>query len=528
MFKKKIKLAKRFLEISRTLSELGFYNAYDYFKALLGLEIDEEKQPKRIREALEKLGPSFIKLGQVLSTRPDLVPQSVVQELIKLQDKVAPIEYDVIEEILYKNYGDKLWEIFSYIDPKPLASASISQVHIGYLQTGEKVAVKVRRPNLKEMIELDAELMLYIVDFLEKHFQTVKEFNLRGVIHQFKRTTLNEADFEIEAQNIKVFQENFKDYPDFYVPNCFEEISNSEILITEFIEGTKISQTDTLKEKGFDLKVLAEKLTDTYFKMVFKDGVYHADPHPGNLFVLDDGRICAVDYGMVGFLSKTKKRYFFDYIVAVTTLDINLAIQFYEGFNMFTPYTDFGNFESDLQFFLEKYHNKKLEEIDLKEMILDIIEFVKANKLRLPTDVAYLGKAAINLEGTVRELDPSFNPTQRLKKFVATSTKDYIIEKLGEVRDSAELAFYAIFKLENAYRLLIRERITFQIVFKDLQELQQFYKNQIHKIVYLILFVGFFISIPLFHMANMETWKEIATLLSIITGFILLLKILRY
>jgi ubiquinone biosynthesis protein len=528
MFRKKVKLAKRFIEISKTLSSLGFSNVYDYFKALLGIEIDEEAQPRRIREALEKLGPSFIKLGQVLSTRPDLVPQSVIQELIKLQDKVAPIEFEIIEEILKRNYGDKLWDIFSYIDPKPIASASISQVHVGYLQTGEKVAVKVRRPNLKEMIELDAQLMLTIIDFLEKHSKTVKEFNIKGVIYQFKRTTLNEADFEIEAQNIKIFQENFKDYPDFYVPKCFEDISSSEILITEFIEGTKISNIQVLKEKGFDLKSLAERLTDAYFKMVFKDGVYHADPHPGNLFVLDDGRICAVDYGMVAFLSKTKKRYFFDYIVAVTTLDINLAIQFYEGFNMFTPYTDFSNFEADLQFFLEKYHNKKLEEIDLKEMILDIIEFVRTNKLRLPTDIAYLGKAAINLEGTVRELDPSFNPTQRLKKFITTSTKEYIIEKLGEVRDSAELAFYAIFKLENAYRLLIRERISIQVIFKDLEELQQFYKNQIHKIVYAIVFIGLLLSIPFFKQTGF-TWEvDVLFVMAVFFGAVLFYKIFKH
>ncbi len=528
MIKQKIKLIKRFKEISTTLSKLGFYNAYEYFKALFGLEVDETKKPQKIREALEHLGPSFIKLGQVLSTRPDLVPQSVIQELIKLQDKVAPIDFSVIEEILRRNYGDRLYQIFSFIDPQPLASASISQVHVGYLSTGEKVAIKVRRPNLKEMIETDAQLMLSIINFLEKHSKTVKEFNIKGVIYQFKRTTLNEADFEIEAQNIKIFQENFKDYPDFYVPKCFEDISTSEILVTEFIEGTKISDIKTLKEKGFDLKVLAEKLTDAYFKMVFKDGVYHADPHPGNLFIMDDGRICAVDYGMVAYLSKTKKRYFFDYIVAVTTLDINLALQFYEGFNMFTPYTDFSNFESDLQFFLEKYHNKNLEEIDLKEMILDIIEFVRTNRLKLPTDIAYLGKAAINLEGTVRELDPTFNPTQRLKKFVAVSTKDYFVEKLGEVRDSLELAFYAIFKIEHAYRLLIRERITFQVVFKDLEELQLFYKNQIHKIAYVLLFIGVLISVPLFKIAKMETVSDIFLAISVFLGFFAIFKILRY
>jgi len=161
-------------------------------------------------------------------------------------------------------------------------------------------------------------------------------------------------------------------------------------------------------------------------------------------------------------------------------------------------------------------------------MILDIIEFVRTNKLRLPTDIAYLGKAAINLEGTVRELDPSFNPTQRLKKFITTSTKEYIVEKLGEVRDSAELAFYAIFKLENAYRLLIRERISIQVIFKDLEELQQFYKNQIHKIVYAIMFIGLLLSIPFFKQTG-YTWEvDILFVMAVFFGAVLFYKIFKH
>ena len=528
MFKKKIKLAKRFKEISLTLSKLGFYNIYEYFKLLFGLEVEPGVKPRKISEALEKLGPSFIKLGQILSTRPDIVPVYIIDELIKLQDRVAPIDFEIIEEILKRNYGDRLYEIFSDIDPKPLASASISQVHTGYLQNGDKVAVKVRRPGLEELIELDAQLMEMVVNFLEKHFPSVKDFNLKGVIHQFRRVTLQEADFSIEAQNIKIFQENFKDYEGFKIPKCYYDISTPEVLITEFIEGTKISDIETLDKKGLDRVELAKRLTDAYFKMVFKDGVYHADPHPGNLFVLDDGTIVAVDFGMIGFLSKTKKKYFFDYIIAVITLDLNLAIQFYEGFNMFTPYTDFNTFETDLQFFLEKYHNKKLEEIDLKEMIEDIIEFVRENRLRLPNDVAYLGKAALNLEGTVRKLDPAFNPTERLRNFIGTPTKDYIFEKISEVRDAAELYFYLIFKIEHLYRLILRERMTFQIVFKDLEELQTFYKLQTGKIAFAILFVGLLIASALFYSVQKETTGLIFLILAFITGIISLYRAFRF
>jgi len=397
MFRKKIKLLKRFKEISATLSKLGFYNIYDYFKILFGIEVEPGAKPRRIRETLERLGPSFIKLGQILSTRPDIVPVYIID---------------------------------SYIDPNPLASASISQVHTGYLKTGEKVAIKVKRPNLEQIIELDSELMYMVVEFLERHFENV---------------------------------------------------------------GTKISEVDTLKKKGLDPEDIAIRLTDAYFKMVFIDGVYHADPHPGNLFVLDDGTIVAIDFGMIAFLSKSKKKYFFDYIIAVTTLDLNLAIQFYEGFNMFTPRTDFGNFEADLQFFLEKYHNKRLDEINLREMIEDIIGFIRENHLKLPTDIAYLGKAALNLEGTVREL-----------------------------------SFYLIFKLEHIYRLLIRERVTFQIIFKDIEELQKFYKMQTGKIAFAIIFVGMLISSALFYLTGKDTTGLVLLVISFFVGLISFYKVFRF
>ncbi len=528
MLRKNFKLLKRFKDISSTLSKLGFYNVYEYFQLLFGIEIDESKKPQKLREALEKLGPSFIKLGQVISTRPDLIPQEVIKELIKLQDKVSPIEYDVIEDILKKNYGEDLYKIFSYIDPKPIASASISQVHVGFLNSGEKVAIKVRRPGLKELITLDSELMLILVRFLEKHSKVVKDLNLQSLIHQFKRTTLREANLLIEAQNIQIFRKNFEDYPQFYVPKCYTDYTREEILITEFIEGVKISNTEELKSKGFDLKKISEELTDAYFKMVFKDGIYHADPHPGNIFVMNDGRICAVDYGMISRLPKEKKRLFYDYILAVTTLDINLAMNFYEGLNMITPKTDIMELEQDVESFLEKYYNKQLDEIDLKEMVLEVIEIVRNNHLRLPMEISYLGKTAINLEGTVRSLNPEFNPTKRLKKFLTLTTKDYIKEKVSEFKTATQLYYYSIFKLENIYRLLIRERLTFSIIFKDVEELQEFYRLQQQKLVTAILFIGLLISSGIFFIAEMTAIADILLVLSIIMGIITIYKILRF
>jgi ubiquinone biosynthesis protein len=369
---KKFKLIKRAKYISSELSKLGFYNIYEYFKILLGFEIDETVKPQKIRHTLEKLGPSFIKLGQVLSTRPDILPENVIVELTKLQDKAPEVEFEKIEEILNKNYKNYK-NIFIYINPQPVASASISQVHEGFLKTGKKVAIKVKRPDIDKIIQLDIELFEWIFSFLEKHFKTAKEFNLKAIINEYKRTIKKELNFEIEAHYIDIFRKNFENNETFYIPKRYEIYCTKDVLVLEFIEGIKISEIEKLKEKNYSLKKIAENLTDAYFKMVFEDGIYHADPHPGNLFVMEDGKIACLDFGMVGRLPTIYKKLLYEHIYAVLNFDIILAMNFYEGLEMITPETDINKLENDVLDFLEKYHNKKLEEINLKEMVLDII-----------------------------------------------------------------------------------------------------------------------------------------------------------
>lgn len=528
MIKKKFRVLKRFYQISSSLSKLGFYNTYEYFKILFGLEVDETVKPKKIRETLEKLGPSFIKLGQVLSTRPDIVPQPIIQELIKLQDRASKIEFPVIRKILEENYGDSLNEIFAYIDPEPIASASIAQVHVGYLQTGEKVAIKIKRPGIEKQIELDVEVLEWIVSVLERHFSIVKEFNLRGFIYEFKHTTLMEANFEIEANNIQIFRENFKDSEIFYVPKCFEDITNRDILVTEFLKGWKITDVEKIKELGFDLKKVVENLTDSYFKMVFIDGVFHADPHPGNLFFLPDGKIGCVDFGMVGRVSKDLKKLLYEHIIAVTSLDINLAMRFYENLGMITPKTDIEEFLRDIEVFLEKYHNKSLEKINMKEMVLDLLEIIKEHKLKLPTQLAYLGKTAINLEGVVREIYPEFNPTERLKNFIKTSTLDYIKEKSYEIREMGNIMYDSIFRVEKLYRMLIRERLTLRILFKDMEEIFVFQRKLMYRLIAVILFSSLIISSALFYIAGMERTGDTFFIIAVVWGIYSMIKIIFF
>ncbi len=525
--KKKIKLIKRATDISVQLSKIGFYNVYEYFKVLLGFEIDESIKPQRIRQALESLGPSFIKLGQVLSTRPDILPQSIVIELTKLQDKASAVDFSEIEKVLnrnYKNYRD----IFAYINPKPIASASISQVHEGILHTGEKVAVKVKRPNIEEIVELDIEFFSWLFDFLEKHSNTAKELNLKSIIEEFKRTIKKELNFEIEGHYIDIFRKNFENSKKFYIPNRFKEISTKEVLVLEFIEGVKISQTHQLINKGFDLKKLAEDLTDAYFKMVFVDGIYHADPHPGNLLVMEDGRIACLDFGMVGRLSSNFKKLLYEHIYAVLNRNIYLAMNFYEGLEMITPKTDINKLENDVMDFLEKYYNKKLEEINLKEMIIDIIEdIIKSNHLRLPSQLAYLGKTALNLEGTVRQLYPEYNPTQRLQFYLKKGVKDYVKEKYQDLKQIGFITYNVPFKAEQIYKKLITDKLSVSTLSKDWEIKEDFFKAQVNKVVYSILVLSSCLTSGFLFLAEKDFYGYIFLFIAIIIAILLFIKILK-
>jgi len=525
VFNKKLKLYKRFKDITLELSKLGIYNIYEYFKALFGIETDPSLGPQRIRETLEKLGPSFIKLGQVLSIRPDIVPQSVILELIKLQDNVKPFDFEIIKNIIEKELNQKIEEVFTYIDPNPIGSASIAQVYKGVLKTGEAVAIKVKRPNLEELISLDAEVFYKVISFLERHSKTVKDLNLKSVIYQYKFTTLREADFEIEASNIQTFRKNFENFNEkFYIPKYYPQYSTKNILVLEFIEGKKINQIQLTTSEKQDI---ARLITDAYYKMVFYDGFYHADPHPGNLLIKEDKTLVLLDFGMVGTLSEEKKRLLYEHIFAVVNKNKTLAMSFYEGMGMISPKTDLEKLESLVEVFIDKYHNKTLQNINLKDMVLEIIELVRECNLYLPTTLAYLGKASIGLDGLIRYLDPHFNPTERLTKFLTKSTRDYIKEKFEEAIDIANFYYNLSFKLDRIIKTLNIERLTFRVIFKDVEELQEFYKNQINKIVLAIIFFAFLVSSALFHLSNQHFMANLMLYIAVFTFAILLYKIVR-
>lgn len=528
MLKRKLKLYRRFKEITLELSKLGIYNIYEYFKALFGIETEEDIRPQKIRESLENLGPSFIKLGQILSIRPDIIPQSIIRELIKLQDSVKPIPFEEIKIFIEKEYQKPLEDIFAEIDPQPIGSASISQVYRGRLKSGEHVAIKVKRPYLEELINTDAELFIKIISFIEKHSKIVKDLDLKSVIQQYKQTTLREADFEIEANNITTFRENFKDFSEkFYIPKHYPEFSTKNILILEYVEGFKITSSEDIKRYCLKGKELAELITDAYYKMVFKDGFYHADPHPGNFIITKEGKVCLVDFGMIGTLSKEKKKLLYEHIFAVISKNTELAMNFYEGMGMITPKTDLDKLQTYVEFFVDKYYNKTLANINLKDMVLEIIDLVRECNLKLPTSLAYLGKASIGLDGVIRVLDETFNPTERLTKFLTKTFKDQLKDLIEDTSNTFNFYYHLPLRLDKLIKTLEIERLTFRVIFKDFEEIKEFYKKQTDRIVFAILSSGFIISSSLFYTGKKEDLADISLTIGFIFLTVLIYRLIR-
>jgi ubiquinone biosynthesis protein len=279
--------------------------------------VEKLTRPQRLRMAFEELGPTYIKLGQVLSTRPDLVPADYVNELAKLQDEVAPFPFGEVREVVEAEFGKLSEELFDELEEQPLASASIGQVHKARLKDGEAVAVKFQRPGIQKVIEVDLEIMLHLATLAERH---IKEFEIHRpvkIVEEFARALEKEIDYNIEATHMERIARQFLDHPYVCIPLVFRAFTTSRVLTTELIDGIKISNIEKLEDAGLDKKVIADRTVGLVLKQAFDHGFFHADPHPGNIFVLSDNVICMVDFGMMGTVDRRTREEFVDLIDSV-------------------------------------------------------------------------------------------------------------------------------------------------------------------------------------------------------------------
>jgi len=414
---------------------------------------------ERIRLALEELGPTFVKLGQLLSTRPDLVPPTLVEELAKLQDKVSPFPFVEAKDVIQTELKHSAEEIFSKFEEKPIAAASLGQVHCAWLKNGDKVAVKVQRPDIYRIIEVDLEIMLYLASLMQKHIVEAEGYDPVGIVKEFADNITKELDYMLEASNIERFAKNFKDEPAIYVPHVYRDYSTEKVLTMEYIDGIKISEVRKLKADGYDCNLIASQGAMLILKQIFEHNFFHGDPHPGNIFILPDNVICFLDYGMMGRIDEEAKDSLASLVKAFIDKDVSETVHLFLKFYP-SEKVDLRKFKLDTWEVLDQYHGVPLKQIELKRVFRQALYLVDKHRLKIPPDLFLLTKALVSIESSGSSLDPDFNAVEQIQPFI----KEIILKKFSPHTIAHKLKkslfeFFALFQefpeeIRNMFSLL--------------------------------------------------------------------------
>ncbi len=371
---------------------------------------------KRLVAAFSKLGPTFVKLGQILSTRPDLLPPGILNELTELQDKVSPLPFDQVVSQLRAALGPGFREHFSELDETPLASASIAQVHRATLKDGSHVVLKVQRPGLRKKIESDLNILRALAGWVEESFEEAAAMDLGGVLRGFAKSLGQELDFHCEARNMARFRRNFADDPRIRLPRVFDELSSAEVLCMEFVEGRKFSE---VLASGEDTRPLVEVYFKTAYKMLFVDGFFHGDLHPGNVFVQADGGLAIIDCGMVGRLSPAMKDRLIDILHAVMTEDLEQLARCFYGLAIPTGKVNYSEFEADAIEIAERYlGGVPLSEIQIGVLFSELVAGATRHNVRMPSDFTMMFKAIVTTEGLAKSIAPDIDPIELARPFI--------------------------------------------------------------------------------------------------------------
>lgn len=419
---------KRLNEIIRVLVKYQFGNILEEsgikksIKTTFLREKDFEEEldstaPLRFRRVLEELGTTFIKLGQVLSTRPDLVGREMADELAKLQDEVPPFTFESVKTVVETELENPLNSLFIDFEETPIASASIAQVHKAKLLDGREVAVKVQRPKLKDQIEKDINIMRYIAVQADKRVSKLKYYNVPGIVDEFERVIWNEMDFYMEARNIERFRSMFQDNEHVYAPEVHADQSTDKVLTMEFMDGVKVSEALD-SDLDVDGRKLAEIGTECYFRQIFIHGFFHADPHPGNILVQKGDVLCFVDFGMVGHLEQDFMDNLAELFIFTVNYDVNGMVNQMRYMKIIGEDADTDELKSDIIHLLDKFYGAEIKDIGALINEFSMPDLVLKYKMRFPKDFILLGRVLAVAEDIGVKLDPSFNGMEVAKPMI--------------------------------------------------------------------------------------------------------------
>ncbi|MGD8546784.1 MAG: ubiquinone biosynthesis regulatory protein kinase UbiB, partial [Thiohalophilus sp.] len=381
----------------------------------------------RVRMALEDLGPIFIKFGQILSTRRDLLPDDIADELARLQDQVPPFSDQKAREIIESELGRPIDEVFADFEATPFASASIAQVHGATLHDGTNVVVKVLRPNILPIIKRDIGLMYLFANAFERYWAIGRQLRVVEVVSEFEKTILDELDLSREAANASQLRRNFIDSELLYVPDVYWDYTRRCVMVMERIKGIPIGNIDQLRKAGIDLKTLAEHGVEIFFTQVFRDSFFHADMHPGNIFVASDGQYLAVDFGIMGTLNPSDQRYLAENFHAFFNRDYRRVAELHIDSGWIDPDTRIDEFESAIRTVCEPIFNKPLSQISFGHLLLRLFQTARRFNMEVQPQLVLLQKTLLNIEGLGRQLYPELDLWKTAKPFL----ERWIREQIG-------------------------------------------------------------------------------------------------
>ncbi|EID44091.1 2-polyprenylphenol 6-hydroxylase [Parageobacillus thermoglucosidasius] len=446
--------------------------------------ITKEKDGKtigeRIRLVLQELGPTFVKLGQIASTRPDLLPEEIIRELEKLQDQVPPFSFEEVRNIVQQELGADLTQIFRQFADVPLAAASIGQVHQAILHSGEKVAVKIQRPNIANIIETDLEILQDLATLAERRLEWAAQYQICDMVDEFSRSLRAELDYTIEARNAEKISNQFKNDPGIHIPKVFWEYSTKKVLTMEYVEGVKFNELERLKQNGYNLKKLADRLAKAVFQQIFVEGFFHGDPHPGNVLVLPGEVIAFIDFGMVGRLNPEIKYHFSSLVIALMNQSTDGVIKSICQMGLVPDDVNIMQLRDDVEQLREKYYRVSLSKISLGEAVNDLFRVAFRHSIRIPRDLTLLGKTLLTVEGMVEKLDPDFRILDIAEPFGRRLLKERLRPKnIAEmvwkhVSDYGEMLIDFPKNMKEFTSLIKQGKLHFEI---DIPELDHFLKK---------------------------------------------------
>jgi ubiquinone biosynthesis protein len=414
MIKRRIRHIQRYRDIVYAFSRYGF----GFIMKELGLldlpkkefidghqSLQSRSTGERIRMFLEDLGPTFVKIGQIASTRPDVIPAEIIHELEKLQDRVPLFSFEEVKNIIEDEFAESMEHSFAEFSEVPLAAASIGQVHYAVLKSGERVAVKIQRPNIRKLIETDLEILQDLARLAESRLDWGARYHIRDVVEELAKSLREELDYETEARNSEKIASQFKDDPKILIPRVYWEFTTPKVLTTEYFEGIKLNEIDKLTEQGYDSKIIAERVVDSIFQQILIAGFFHGDPHPGNILALPEETIVFMDFGMVGRLTPEMKNHIASFVIALMRQNTIEVVKAISNMGLVPEDVDLSKLRADVDLLREKYLNIPFSQMSVGTAVNELFSVAYRHNIQMPTDLTILGKTLLTLEGTVEKLN---------------------------------------------------------------------------------------------------------------------------